>query len=197
VRFGDPETQAILVRLESDLVEALEACVDGRLCDTELRWAPGASACVIASSQGYPGSYKTGLPITGLEAAAHTPGVQVFHSGTAQADGHLVTTGGRVLGVTAAGSTLDEALGRAYDAMAEIQFDGMYYRRDIGHRARAKKSVRKPVSTQIRPKALPRPSRTAQHQQRPVLSPRQIFPRLATWFAAFENTTGKALAGPG
>lgn len=140
VRFGDPETQAILVRLESDLVKALEACVDGRLCDTELRWAPGASACVIASSQGYPGSYKTGLPITGLEAAAHTPGVQVFHSGTAQADGHLVTTGGRVLGVTAAGSTLDEALGRAYDAMAEIQFEGMYYRRDIGHRAKAKKA---------------------------------------------------------
>src|SRR6185312_6597347 len=93
VRFGDPETQAILVRLESDLVEALEACVDGRLCDTELRWAPGASACVIASSQGYPGAFKTGLPITGLEAASHVPGVQVFHSGTAKANGELVTSG--------------------------------------------------------------------------------------------------------
>ena len=86
-RFGDPETQAILVRLESDLVDALEACVDGRLADTPLRWAPGASACVVASSGGYPGSYKTGFPITGLAAAAQVPGVQVFHAGTAQVGG--------------------------------------------------------------------------------------------------------------
>jgi len=134
-RFGDPETQAILMRLDSDLVETLEACVDGRLSDTELRWTPGASACVIASSAGYPGSYKTGLSITGLEAAARVPGVQVFHSGTALADGHLVTGGGRVLGVTAAADDLAQALARAYEAMAEIRFDGMYYRRDIGHRA--------------------------------------------------------------
>lgn len=140
VRFGDPEAQAILVRLESDLVEALEACIDVRLCDTELRWAPGASACVIASSQGYPGAYKSGLPISGLGAAAHVPGVQVFHSGTAQVAGQAVTAGGRVLGVTASAPTLDAALGRAYDAMSEIHFDGMYYRRDIGHRAQAKKS---------------------------------------------------------
>ena len=141
VRFGDPEAQAILIRLESDLVDAIEACIDGRLCDTELRWAPGASACVIASSQGYPGVYKTGLPISGLDAAAHVPGVQVFHSGTAQGiAGQIVTAGGRVLGTTAAASTLDEALGRAYEAMAEIHFDGMYYRRDIGHRAKAKRT---------------------------------------------------------
>ena len=139
VRFGDPETQAILVRLESDLIEALEACVDGRLCDTELRWAPGASACVIASSQGYPGAYKTGLPISGFNLASHVPGVQIFHSGTTQADGKIVTAGGRVLGVTAAAPSLDEALGRAYQAIADIRFEGMYYRRDIGHRARAKK----------------------------------------------------------
>ncbi|MGH9591386.1 MAG: phosphoribosylamine--glycine ligase, partial [Terracidiphilus sp.] len=137
VRFGDPEAQAILVRLESDLVEALEACVDGRLCDTELRWAPGASACVIASSQGYPGAYKTGLPISGLNTASHVPGVQIFHSGTAQADGKIVTAGGRVLGVTAAAPSLDEALGRAYQAIGDIHFEGMYYRRDIGHRALA------------------------------------------------------------
>jgi phosphoribosylamine--glycine ligase len=134
-RFGDPETQAILVRMESDLVEALEACVDGRLGDTELRWAAGASACVVASSAGYPGSYKTGLPITGLGAAAHVPGVQVFHAGSAQVGNQIVTAGGRVLGVTATAESLEEALGRAYQALAEIEFEGMYYRRDIGHRA--------------------------------------------------------------
>ncbi len=138
-RFGDPETQAILMRLESDLVEALEACIDGRLSETELRWTPGASACVIASSAGYPGSYKTGLPITGLAAAAHIPGVQVFHSGSAQVDNQLLTAGGRVLGVTAVAPSLQEALARAYQAMAEIHFDGMYFRRDIGHRALGKK----------------------------------------------------------
>lgn len=134
-RFGDPETQAILVRLESDLVDALEACVEGRLSETELRWAGGASACVIASSAGYPGSYKTGLPITGLGDAAHVPDVEVFHSGTALAGREIVTNGGRVLGVTASGESLEQALGRAYEAMAQIQFDGIYYRRDIGHRA--------------------------------------------------------------
>ena len=134
-RFGDPETQAILLRLDSDLVEALEACIDGKLADTELRWSEGASACVVASSAGYPGSYKTGFPITGLDDAARIPGVQVFHSGSSLKDGQLVTAGGRVLGVTAAAASLEEALGRAYQAMAEIRFEGMYYRRDIGHRA--------------------------------------------------------------
>jgi phosphoribosylamine--glycine ligase len=138
-RFGDPETQAILLRMESDLVEALEASIDGRLAETELRWAPGASACVVASSAGYPGSYKTGFPISGLDAAAQVPGVQVFHSGSAQVGSNLVTAGGRVLGVTAAASTLEEALARAYQAMAEIHFEGMYYRRDIGHRALKRK----------------------------------------------------------
>jgi len=134
-RFGDPETQAILVRLESDIVEVLEACVDGRLTDVALRWSPGASACVVASSGGYPGSYKTGLPITGLGSAGQVLGVEVFHAGTAQAGGQMLTAGGRVLGVTAAADSLAEALDRAYQAMAEIQFEGMYYRRDIGHRA--------------------------------------------------------------
>jgi phosphoribosylamine--glycine ligase len=134
-RFGDPETQAILMRLESDLVEAMEACVEGRLSDTELRWTPGAAACVIASSAGYPGSYTTGFPISGLEVAARVPGVQVFHSGTALKVGQIVTSGGRVLGVTAAGEDLEQALGKAYEALGEIQFEGMYYRRDIGHRA--------------------------------------------------------------
>lgn len=139
-RFGDPETQAILLRLESGLVEALEACVDGRLAEAELRWAPGAAACVVASSRGYPGSYKTGFPITGLELAAKIPGVQVFHAGSALKDGQVVTSGGRVLGVTAAAASLQEALDRAYQALEEIHFEGMYYRRDIGHRALRRKA---------------------------------------------------------
>jgi phosphoribosylamine--glycine ligase len=138
-RFGDPETQAILLRLESDLVEALVACTNGSLAETKLRWSPGAAACVIASSSGYPGSYKTGIPITGLADAAKVPGVQVFHSGTSRAEGQVLTAGGRVLGVTAAAPSLEEALARAYEAMALIHFDGMYYRRDIGHRALKKK----------------------------------------------------------
>jgi phosphoribosylamine---glycine ligase len=134
-RFGDPETQAILVRLESDVVDALEACIDGRLSETELRWSSGASACVVASSVGYPGSYKTGLAISGLSSAAQVPGVEVFHSGTARVGDQLVTSGGRVLGVTASGDSLQEALARAYEGLAQIHFDGIYYRRDIGHRA--------------------------------------------------------------
>ena len=134
-RFGDPETQAILMRLESDLVDALEACIDSRLNEIELRWTRGASACVVASSAGYPGSYKTGFPISGLGAAAQVPEVQVFHSGTSRLGSQLVTSGGRVLGVTAAGESMEQALARAYQALSEIDFEGMYYRRDIGHRA--------------------------------------------------------------
>jgi phosphoribosylamine--glycine ligase len=138
-RFGDPETQAILARLDSDLVEGLEACVEGRLSDTEFRWKPGASACVVASSQGYPGSYTTGQRITGLEEAAEVPGVEVFHAGTSLIDGEYFTSGGRVLGVTAAADTLQSALALAYEGLGHIHFDGMYFRRDIGHRALKKK----------------------------------------------------------
>jgi phosphoribosylamine--glycine ligase len=134
-RFGDPETQAILARLDSDLLEALEASVEGRLGDTELRWKPGASACVIAASSGYPGSYLTGHRIDGLEEAASIPGVEIFHSGTGLVDGHYVTEGGRVLGVTAAAATLEQSLSKVYEALGRIQFEGMYYRRDIGRRS--------------------------------------------------------------
>ena len=134
-RFGDPETQAILPRLESDLVEALEACVDGRLSQSEFRWKPGASACVVAASKGYPGSYTAGYPISGLEDAARVPGVEVFHAGTTFDEGQFRTAGGRVLAVTATGDTLRQALDSAYDAIDQISFDGMVYRRDIGHRA--------------------------------------------------------------
>jgi len=134
-RFGDPETQAILVRLESELLDALEACVEGRLGETEMRWKPGASACVVAASGGYPGSYTTGNRISGLEDAARVPGVEVFHAGTSLVEGNYITSGGRVLAVTAAAESLEAALHRAYEAMAGIHFEGIYYRRDIGHRA--------------------------------------------------------------
>ena len=133
-RFGDPETQAILVRLESELLDALEACVEGRLGETEMRWKPGASACVVAASGGYPGSYTTGNRISGLEDAARVPGVEVFHAGTSLVEGNYITSGGRVLAVTAAAESLEAALHRAYEAMTRIHFEGMYYRRDIGHR---------------------------------------------------------------
>jgi phosphoribosylamine--glycine ligase len=134
-RFGDPETQAIVMRLDSDLLEGLEACVDGRLSETEFRWRPGASACVVAASAGYPGSYTSGARISGLAEAAAIPGVQVFHAGTALLDGEYLTAGGRVLGVSAAGASLEVALESAYEGLARIGFDGMYYRRDIGRRA--------------------------------------------------------------
>src|SRR5579859_1780719 len=133
-RFGDPETQAILMRLDSDFLDALEACVDGTLSATELRWSQGASACVVASSAGYPGPYKSGFPISGLTAAARIPDVQVFHAGTKIRDGQPVTSGGRVLGVTATAGSLHQALDRAYEALGEIHFEGLYYRRDIGRR---------------------------------------------------------------
>jgi phosphoribosylamine--glycine ligase len=141
-RFGDPETQAILMRLDCDagchLIEALEACVDGRLSETEFRWKPGASACVIASSGGYPGTFQTGFAITGIAEAETVPGVQVFHSGTALSGGILRTSGGRVLGVTAVAPSLREALEKAYLGIGKIHFDGIYYRHDIGHRALGK-----------------------------------------------------------
>ena len=137
-RFGDPETQAILPRLESDLVEGLEACVEGRLSETEFRWKPGASVCVVAASEGYPGPYTVGHRITGLETAAQVPGVEIYHAGTALDGEQFRTAGGRVLGVTATGPSLEEALDSAYKAMGCIAFPGKAYRRDIGYRALGK-----------------------------------------------------------
>lgn len=135
VRFGDPETQPILVRLKSDLVPALEAVADGRLQETSLEWDDRPAVCVVMASGGYPGSYEKGKPITGLGEVAGMTDVAVFHAGTASADGRLVTNGGRVLGVTALGETVAEAKARAYDAVKKIQFDGAYYRTDIADRA--------------------------------------------------------------
>jgi len=120
--------------VNSDLVDALEAAIDGRLAQTQLSWSHGASACVIASSGGYPGSYKTGLPILGLGSASQVPASR-FSIRARRWLGQAAYSRGRVLGVTAAGDSLKEALARAYQAMAEIHFEGMYYRRDIGHRA--------------------------------------------------------------
>lgn len=133
VRFGDPETQAILVRLESDLVDIFEAVARGRLSEVPVRWSDDASACVVLAARGYPARPETGAEIVGLEQASRREGVQVFHAGTARDEnGQLVTAGGRVLGVTAKGSTLDGALQRCYGAVGDISWDGMHYRRDIG-----------------------------------------------------------------
>lgn len=133
VRFGDPETQSILVRLESDLVEICEAMIEGRLNEVEIKWKEGNSACVILASEGYPAKARTGDVINGVDEAAALPDVTVFHAGTGRnAEGGLVTAGGRVLGVTAVGNSLDTALAKAYEAAEKISWPGMQYRRDIG-----------------------------------------------------------------
>ena len=134
-RFGDPETQPILMRLESDLLDALEAAVDGKVSEGHLRWSPDASVCVVMASGGYPGDYATGKQILGLEEAASLEGVKVFHAGTTKKDGAFYTAGGRVLGVTARAADLPHALARAYSAVTRISFDGAHFRRDIGARA--------------------------------------------------------------
>ncbi|MDR3551910.1 MAG: phosphoribosylamine--glycine ligase [Clostridia bacterium] len=131
-RFGDPETQVVLPRLKTDLLEILEAVIDGRLDQIRIEWDDGAAACVVAASGGYPGKYRTGIEITGLEQAGAMEGVTIFHAGTKHEDGRLVTSGGRVLGVTAVAGTLGEALERAYRAADQIHFDGIFYRHDIG-----------------------------------------------------------------
>ncbi len=137
-RFGDPETQAVLRRLESDIVDALEAASIGRLVDTDLAWSSDASVCVIAASGGYPGEHVAGKQIRGLRQASAVPGVVVFHSGTEAGANGVFSAGGRVLGVTAVAPVLREALHHAYQAMQMIEFDEMVYRRDIGHRALGK-----------------------------------------------------------
>ena len=134
VRFGDPETQAILMRLDSDLVEALCAVADGRLADVELRWSAKPAVCVVMASAGYPGSYEKGKVISGLDEAEAT-GAVVFHAGTKLKDGKIVTSGGRVLGVTALGVDVADAVKNAYKAVAKINWEGVQYRKDIAHRA--------------------------------------------------------------
>ena len=134
-RFGDPETQVYMARLESDLYEILEASLNGTLHRIELRWRPEVAVCVVMASAGYPGSYAKGKPISGLEEAAALPDVKVFHAGTALANGQIVTQGGRVLGVTAWAKDLVSARNKAMEAVAKIHFEGAQYRRDIGAKA--------------------------------------------------------------
>jgi phosphoribosylamine--glycine ligase len=134
-RFGDPECQAILPRLEDDLLALLLAAATGKGLPPALSWSPRSSVCVVMTSGGYPGHYETGRAITGVEAAAGLAGVNVFHAGTALAGGALVTAGGRVLGVQASGADVASAIRTAYAAVERIRFDGAHYRRDIGHHA--------------------------------------------------------------
>jgi phosphoribosylamine--glycine ligase len=131
-RFGDPEAQVLLPRLASDPAALFQACAAGRLEEPRIRWRDGAAVTVVLASGGYPGSYRTGIPIHGLDAASAIEGVTVFHAGTARdADGTIVTAGGRVLDVTAVGASVAEARERAYRAAELIRFDGVRYRRDI------------------------------------------------------------------
>ncbi len=139
-RFGDPETQPILMRLESDLVDAFEASITGRASEGDFRWSADASVCVVLASGGYPGTYTSGKKITGLEQAAKIEGVKVFHAGTSSRDGAFYTAGGRVLGVTARAPELAAAIARAYEAVDRIEFEGMHYRKDIAARAFQSKS---------------------------------------------------------
>jgi phosphoribosylamine--glycine ligase len=130
-RFGDPETQALLPRMKSDLLPLLEATIDGNLSKCAIEWDPRATVTVVLASAGYPGKYETGKTISGLEEAAKLHDVQIFHAGTKRTNGEVKTAGGRVLAVTALGSTLDSARARAYDAVSRIHFENCHYRRDI------------------------------------------------------------------
>ena len=129
-RFGDPETQVVLPRLKSDLYEIFDAVIDERLEDIRIEWDDEAAVCVIMASGGYPGSYRKGVPI---EIGALDPDITIYHAGTARdAEGRLVTSGGRVLGVTAKGKDIDEARAKAYANVGRIKFDGAFWRTDIG-----------------------------------------------------------------
>jgi len=131
-RLGDPETQAIVARMDFDLADVLLNVAEGNLSASKLRWKPGASACVVLASGGYPGKFETGKRIDGLTSVARITGVTVLHAGTKRVGEEILTSGGRVLGVTAAGPTLGVALESAYEAAAKIRFDSMHYRKDIG-----------------------------------------------------------------
>lgn len=141
-RFGDPETQALVPRLRSDLGSLCRACVEGELAGAAARWTPDPCVSVVLASDGYPGPHTTGTPIEGLAEAERLPGVVVFHAGTAKKEGTLVTAGGRVLAVSALGTTFSEARERAYEAASRIRFEGKHLRSDIGLRAEQSKEAR-------------------------------------------------------
>ena len=134
-RLGDPEAQPLLMRMKSDLVPVLEATIDENLAQQKIEWEDRASVCVVIASGGYPGSYEKGKAISGLQEAAKVRDTFVFHAGTTLKEGKVVTNGGRVLGVTALGSGIQEAIQRAYEAVAKISWEGAYYRKDIGQKA--------------------------------------------------------------
>ncbi|MBR6102563.1 MAG: phosphoribosylamine--glycine ligase [Ruminococcus sp.] len=134
-RFGDPETQVVLPMLEGDLVDIMLAIYDHRLADMDIKWSFGSCTCVVMASGGYPLSYPKGLEITGLDEKGQLEGAEIFHAGTKLVNGKLVTNGGRVLGVTAKGNTLNEAINNAYAAVKKISFENAHYRRDIGQKA--------------------------------------------------------------
>jgi phosphoribosylamine--glycine ligase len=143
VRFGDPETQAILVRLKSDLTEIFQAITETRLSSVQANWSDESSACVVLASHGYPASAEIGATIRGLDRAAQRDSTTIFHSATSRgANGEWLTAGGRVLGVTATGQSLDLALARCYGAVGDIEWDGMHYRRDIGRPAETRASAK-------------------------------------------------------
>jgi len=134
-RFGDPETQPLLMRMKSDLVPVLEATIEGRLSNLKVQWDERPSVCVVMASGGYPGSYEKGKAISGLEEAAQVPDAFVFHAGTAFQGGKVVTSGGRVLGVTAVGKGIREAIAKAYEVAGKISWEGAHFRKDIGQKA--------------------------------------------------------------
>ena len=135
VRFGDPETQPLIFRLTTDLVDIMQAITQGRLADVAISWDSRPSVCVVMAAGGYPGNYVKGLPIAGLAEASRIPEAFVFHAGTALKDGQVVSAGGRVLGVTARGNTIAEAIATVYQAVDTIHWDGVHFRRDIAYRA--------------------------------------------------------------
>lgn len=139
-RFGDPEAQPLLLRMKSDLVPVLEAVVEGRLRGQTIEWNSDASVCVVMASRGYPGPYEKGYAITGLREAAAEPGVIVFHAGTSRKNDQVLTAGGRVLGVTAHGPAIQDAIAGAYRAVKKIHWEGAHFRTDIGARALARSS---------------------------------------------------------
>jgi len=134
-RFGDPETQPIMIRMESDLLDVLEAAIQGRCNEIELEWSPEAAVCVVIASGGYPGTFEAGKKIAGLEQAGAMAGVKVFHAATSKRDDVYFTSGGRVLGVTARAADLERAVDRAYEGVSTIGFERMHYRKDIAGRA--------------------------------------------------------------
>ena len=144
-RFGDPECQPLLMRLESDLAQILYLLAQGKLHQAEVKWSEKPAVCVVLASGGYPGSFEKGREINGLDVAATCQGVMVFHAGTALRDGRLVTNAGRVLGVTALGQDIKDAIEKAYEACDTISWEGMYLRRDIGHRALARLAAARPA----------------------------------------------------